>query len=146
MRRFMSTCALMLFVIGCGGGSAGSDNSGGGGSDNAMSESCFVDEECLDSQYCRASDPVSSPEGECAALESGGGDCIFATQCAGGLACVKMVRSGSGVCEALPESCEEDPTCMCALSLCESLEGSSCSVGDLDAPGSSITVSCAADQ
>ena len=36
-----------------------------------------------------------------------------------------------------------EPNCMCALTLCEQLEGSSCSVGSVDTPVDSITVSCA---
>jgi len=143
MKRWVQRGTLVLLVFGCGSESNDSDNSAGVEGGNETVESCFSTQECPDAQYCRATDPTASPEGSCVSLESAGGVCVFGTECAAGLACVKIVRSGSGVCEAFPESCQDSPTCMCALTLCEALEGSSCSAGDLDDPASSITVSCA---
>ena len=143
MRRFVELCAVLLLAFGCGSEGTESDNSDDAQGGSEMIGSCFTSQECLDSQYCRATDAAVSPDGTCVSLELEGGDCVFGTQCATGLTCVKTIRASSGTCEAFPESCVEEPTCMCALTLCDALEGSSCSASDLNDPGSSITVSCA---
>lgn len=142
MQYIMVVCTLVLLCLGCGSDKSDGTNSGEAGSQNDMMESCFTDDECVDSQYCRASDPFTSPEGVCSALETEGGNCLFGSQCSDGLACVKSDRSGMGMCSPFPAECEESPTCMCALELCAQLEGSSCSLGSLDNPTDSITVSC----
>ena len=143
MRDLMIYCAVLVLCTGCGSDNKSATNSEEGGSPGDMTESCFTDGECLDSQYCRAADPFTSPEGVCATLEADGGTCLFGSHCGGGLACVKADRSGMGTCATFPAACEEEPNCMCALTLCEQLEGSSCSVGSVDTPVDSITVSCA---
>ena len=65
------------------------------------------------------------------------------TQCGNGLFCATDRSTGDGVCEPFPSDCPTPPTCDCALAVCARLGGSSCSVGVLDDPASSITVSCA---
>lgn len=142
MKSLMMCCALLGLCLGCGSDNKDGTNTEEGGSPSEMMESCFTDDECVDSQYCRASDPLISPEGVCSALETEGGSCLFGSQCTDGLACVKSDRSGMGMCSPFPAECEESPTCMCALELCAQLEGSSCSLGSLDNPTDSITVSC----
>ena len=142
MKNLMIFCAFVMLCIGCGADNKGASTVDDEGSPSEMTESCFTDDECLDSQYCRAADPFTSPEGDCATLENEGGSCLFGSHCGDGLACVKADRSGTGTCETFPSECEESPTCMCALELCAQLEGSSCSLGSVGNPTDSITVSC----
>ena len=69
--------------------------------------------------------------------------CVFGSDCAEGLACVKERGTASGQCQPFPDACPTPPTCECTLALCATLAGSSCAVGSMDDPASSITVTCA---
>ena len=104
-------------------------------------DGCFTDEDCTEGSFCEALDPVASPEGNCAALGSEGASCVFGTQCAEGLVCAKEQSAATGQCLLFPSDCQETPNCDCAIALCASLAGSSCSAGSTQRP--SITLSCA---
>lgn len=106
-------------------------------------QACFTDDECPDGEACFADDPSVSAAGGCRPLSEEGGACRFGTQCGNGLFCAKDRSTGDGVCEPFPSDCPTPPNCDCALAVCARLGGSSCSVGVLDDPASSITVSCA---
>lgn len=106
-------------------------------------QACFTDDECPDGEACFADDPSVSAAGGCRPLSEEGGACRFGTQCGNGLFCAIDQSTGDGVCEPFPSDCPTPPNCDCALAVCARLGGSSCSVGVLDDPASSITVSCA---
>jgi hypothetical protein len=142
-------CALFLLTISCGesdppvqenlnmGGSLMGDQSDRG-------ESCQIDDDCVENEYCQATDPTLSPSGQCSPLEEEGDACRRGTACSDQLVCIKDRSTGEGTCRAFPDSCANDPTCDCALqSFCVSPAGSSCSVEVLDAPSSSMTATCA---
>ena len=99
---------------------------------NAQTEEQFA---FTDMAVANMTDAGSEP------VQSGG--CSFGTDCGEGLACVKERGAASGQCQPFPDSCPMPPTCDCTIALCPTLAGSSCSVGVMDDPASSITVTCA---
>ena len=109
----------------------------------ALTDQCFVDDECNDNEYCKAIDSSISPEGNCSPLSQEGEVCIRGTQCNPNLVCVKVTSSGSGLCTSIPMSCADSITCECAInSFCASPGGSSCSVEIPEQPESSMTTTC----
>ena len=135
---------LAITLFGCGDDtrSSGDDEGAGGTGGMAGDGGCYTDDECVSGQYCRAEDPTQSPEGSCTALEEASGPCAFGTQCESGLVCVKTRGEAAGACTPFPAECSDSPTCMCAQTLCDALAGSSCSLGVVDDPAASMTVSC----
>ena len=103
---------------------------------------CTTDADCADTQHCRAVNPNTSSNGACIELGNENEACRFGTECAVGLACVKQRGTVEGECQQLPSDCPSPPTCDCALELCDSQAGASCSVGSPDDPASSLTVTC----
>ncbi|MGC6419337.1 MAG: Dickkopf N-terminal cysteine-rich domain-containing protein [Bradymonadia bacterium] len=138
----LSILALILFGCGDDTRSSGGDEAAGGAGGMAGDGRCYTDDECTPQQYCRADDPTQSPEGSCTALEVAGGPCALGTQCEAGLVCVRTRGEAAGACTPFPAECSDSTTCMCAQTLCDALAGSSCSLGVVDDPASSMTVSC----
>ena len=99
---------------------------------NDQTEEQFI---FTDAEVVATADAASEPEQS----ES----CVFGTDCAEGLACVQERGAVNGQCQPFPEACPATPTCECTLALCSTLAGSSCSLGSMDDPASSITVTCA---
>ncbi len=141
---------LSLFTLGCGEEGKGDDSMRGdgganlnGGSANSGGGSCYTSDECGDGTYCRATDPIMSAEGVCTALEPAGAACVYGTDCQPNLLCKKPRGEVRGACLAFPADCADQPGCNCALMVCDTFAGSSCSPTDLDNPADTITVYCA---
>ena len=141
---------LCTFGLACGDDDGGNESQtqSDGMNDNmdasaSNGDGCITDADCSAEQFCQATDPTTSPEGNCTPLGGDGASCAFGTQCADGLACAKDRSTGTGQCLSFPADCPETPTCECAIGLCDSMAGSSCSVGSTEEPESSITVTCA---
>lgn len=139
-RTIMAACLVMWFA-GCGADDDSSDR-GAGTNGQSSGEECFTDFDCNAGEYCYAADPAVSPKGDCRALEASGGACVYGTHCQANLVCVKVTGVMRGACTAFPAACSDQPTCQCALGLCASEQGSSCSVGSLENPADSMTVTC----
>ena len=115
-----------------------------GGNSSNSELSCFGDAECSDTEYCQATNPTISPEGQCTRLQVQGEACNRGTACSENLICIKDRSTGEGTCHSFPDSCSSAPTCDCALqSFCVSLAGSSCSIEIMSDPNSSMTATCA---
>lgn len=143
MNLLMKCVLIVLCSLGFACGDDGDESNSQPQSEDNAGNGCFTDAECAEGTFCEALDPTVSPEGSCATLGGEGASCVFGTQCADGLACAKERSAATGQCLPFPSDCPEPPTCDCAIALCASLAGSSCSVGSTERPESSITLSCA---
>ena len=136
----MAIVCVAFLLVGCGDETS---EAAGDGSGQMGGGTCFISDECATGQYCKADDPFASPEGTCAPFEQEGGECTSGTQCVDGLVCLKSQGRQYGACTPFPSDCEDNSgPCMCALQLCETMGGSSCSPAVLDDAENSLLVVC----
>lgn len=145
MRAIQKTllASLVFLVASCGEDHESDDPLDQDAGGPSIGSDCFTDIDCPDDTVCVADNPSISAAGSCAPLGDQGASCVFGTQCNLGLFCAKDQSAAEGLCQPFPADCPSPPTCACAMTVCASLAGSSCSIGLPDNPAASITTSCA---